>query len=169
MAKWFKIWHLICLGAELHSKSANRAILECNCKLAASREAHSSSPHLQTDLKHCRFLFGSKLAPKFIFNLTESASPAARRDSYLGFLAEVGGQFEAGDASLVVAHDDDRVDGVELDVRQHSLLPGHHHLLADGLVFVDAEVKNVNLRKRKETLKGISTLNSGFSVFMSVQ
>lgn len=55
-------------------------------------------------------------------------------------------------------------------MRQHSLLPGHHHLLADGLVFVDAEVENVNLQRRKErvTLKGFSTLNTGFSVFVSL-
>lgn len=74
--------------------------------------------------------------------------------SYLGFLAEVGRQFEAGDAALVVAHDDDGVDGVELDVRQHGLLPGHHHLLADGLVLVDAEVKHVHLRAGKRRKGG---------------
>lgn len=68
------------------------------------------------------------------------------RRSYLGFLAKVGRELEAGDGALVVAHDDDGVDGVELDVRQHGLLPGHHHLLADGLVLVDAEVKHVHLQ-----------------------
>lgn len=64
---------------------------------------------------------------------------------YLGLLAEVGRQFEAGDAALVVAHDDDGVDGVELDVRQHGLLPGHHHLPADGLVLVHAQVEHMHL------------------------
>lgn len=74
--------------------------------------------------------------------------------AYLGFLAEVGRQFEAGDAALVVGHDDDGVDGVELDVRQHGLLPGHHHLLADGLVLVDAEVEHVHLQAGKRKMWG---------------
>lgn len=77
---------------------------------------------------------------------------------YLGFLAEVGRQFEAGDAALVVGHDDDGVDGVELDVRQHGLLPGHHHLLADGLVLVDAEVEHVHLQAGE----GGVSFNGGF-------
>lgn len=66
--------------------------------------------------------------------------------SYLGLLAEVGREFEAGDGALVIAHDDDGVDGVELDMCQHGLLPGHHHLLADGLVLVDAQVEHVHLQ-----------------------
>lgn len=91
--------------------------------------------------------------------------------SYLGFLAEVGRQFEAGDAALVVGHDDDGVDGVELDVRQHGLLPGHHHLLADGLVLVDAEVEHVHLQagKRKMGEGGGGEFQRWLSFVMSDQ
>lgn len=45
----------------------------------------------------------------------------------------------------VVSNDDDGVDGVELDVGDLVLLLGHHWLAADGLVFVDAQVKDVGL------------------------
>lgn len=69
------------------------------------------------------------------------------KDSYLGFLAEVRGEFEADDIASVIAHDDDRIDGIKLNVSQLRLLFGHHWLLADGLIFVDAEVKNMNLKK----------------------
>ena len=48
-----------------------------------------------------------------------------QRDSDLGFLAEVRGQFEAGDVASVVAHGDDGIDGVEFQVRQLGL-SGHN-------------------------------------------
>lgn len=72
------------------------------------------------------------------------------QDSYLGFLAKVGGEFEAGDVASVIAHYDDRMDGVKLDASQLALLFGHHGRLADGLIFVDVEVKNMNLKKQKK-------------------
>lgn len=50
----------------------------------------------------------------------------ADSDSYLGFLAEVRGEFEAGDIASVIAHYDDRIDGIKLDVSQLGLLFGHH-------------------------------------------
>lgn len=65
--------------------------------------------------------------------------------SYLRFLAQVGGKLETGDIASVIANYDDRMNGIKLNVSQLSLLLGHHLLLADSLVFVDAEVKNVNL------------------------
>lgn len=46
---------------------------------------------------------------------------------------------------MVVPNDDDGMLRVELDVRQLGLLFGHHRLLANGLVFVDAQVKDVDL------------------------
>ena len=79
--------------------------------------------------------------------MIENPSLATRSDSYLGFLAEVGGEFEAADVASVITHDDDRVDGIKLDVSQLGLLLGHDGLLADRLIFVDAEVKDVNLKK----------------------
>lgn len=68
------------------------------------------------------------------------------KDSNLRLLAEVGREFEAGNIASVITHYDDRIDGIKLDVSQLGLLSGHHRLLADRLVFVDVEVKNVNLK-----------------------
>ena len=45
----------------------------------------------------------------------------------------------------VIAHNDDRVDGVELHVGELVLLFGHHRLVADGLVLVDGQFKHVGL------------------------
>ena len=70
--------------------------------------------------------------------------------SYLGFFAQVRRELEAGNISSVVSHDDDGVDGVKLNVSQLSLFLGHHRLLADGLIFVDAKVKGMNLRKKSK-------------------
>lgn len=40
----------------------------------------------------------------------------ALRESYLRFLAKVGGEFEGDHVTSVIAHYDDGVDGVKLDV-----------------------------------------------------
>ena len=45
----------------------------------------------------------------------------------------------------VIAHNDDGVAGVELDVGQLGLLLLCHHLLAQGLVLVDVQVVHVHL------------------------
>lgn len=68
-----------------------------------------------------------------------------QKDSYLRCLAEVRGEFETGDRASVIAHDDYWIDGIKLNVSQLGLLFGHHLLLADCLIFVDVEVKNMNL------------------------
>lgn len=49
--------------------------------------------------------------------------------------------------AAVIAHDDDRMDRVEFDVQEPGLL-GHHFLLAESLIFVDAEVEYMNLREK---------------------
>lgn len=68
-------------------------------------------------------------------------------ESYLGLLAEVRREFQAVDVALVIAYYDDGMDWVELNVCQPGFLFVHHYLMADRLVFVDIEVKNVNLKK----------------------
>lgn len=45
----------------------------------------------------------------------------------------------------VIANDNDGVDGVELHVGDLVLLFGHHRLVADGLILVDSQVKNMGL------------------------
>lgn len=42
------------------------------------------------------------------------------------------------------------MDGIELNSSQLGLLFVHHLLLADGLMSVDAEVKNMNLKKTSD-------------------
>ena len=68
-------------------------------------------------------------------------------DSYLRYLAKVRGEFEAGYVASVIAHYDDRIDGIKFNVSQLGLLFGHHRLLTDGLIFVYVEVKNMNLKE----------------------
>lgn len=58
----------------------------------------------------------------------------------------------------VIAHDDDGVDGVELHVGDLSFLPGHHRLVADGLILVDGQVKHVDLWTRLSILRGDEAL-----------
>lgn len=72
------------------------------------------------------------------------------KEPYLGFLPEVRREFEAGDIASVITHYDDRIDGIKLNVCQLGLLFGHHWLLADSLIFVDVEVKNMNLKKMSD-------------------
>ncbi len=67
-------------------------------------------------------------------------------DSYLGFLAEVRWEFEAADVASVIAHYDDGMDGIKLNMSQLGLF-GHHSLLAESLIFADVEVKDMNLKK----------------------
>lgn len=57
--------------------------------------------------------------------------------AYLWHLAQIGGEFEAGDMPTVVAHNDDGVDGIEPHMGDLVLLFGHHRLITDGLVLVD--------------------------------
>ena len=66
---------------------------------------------------------------------------------YLGFLPEVRREFEAGNIASVITHDDNGINGIKLYMSQLGILFGHHWLLADSLIFVDVEVKNVNLKK----------------------
>ena len=68
---------------------------------------------------------------------------------YLGFLAEVWRELEAGDVAPVVSHYDDWMDGVELDVCKLGLLLGHHGLLADGFILVNAQVEDMNLNQTR--------------------
>lgn len=73
------------------------------------------------------------------------------KDSYLRFLAKVGGEFKTSDVAPVISNYDDRMDGVELDASRLCLFC-HHCLLANGLIFVDSEVKNMNLRIKQQTV-----------------
>lgn len=71
---------------------------------------------------------------------------------YLWLLPEVRGEFEASDIALVIPHYDDGIDGIKLNVSQLSLLFSHHWLLADSVIFVDAEIKHVNLEEMMRPL-----------------
>ena len=72
-----------------------------------------------------------------------------KSQGYLGFFAEVRRELEAGDVAPVVSHYDDGINGVELDVGELGLLLGHHGLLADGFVLVNAQVEDVNLNQTR--------------------
>lgn len=45
----------------------------------------------------------------------------------------------------VITNNDDGVDGIELHMSDLVLLFGHHWLIANGLVFVDGQVKHMGL------------------------
>lgn len=52
----------------------------------------------------------------------------------------------------VIAHYDDGMDRIEVDMSQLGLLSGHHGLPADGLILVDVEVKNMNLKNMSDQM-----------------
>lgn len=81
---------------------------------------------------------------------------------------EVWREFQAGDLALVITYYDDRLGWIERDVSQLGLHFGPHLLLADGLIFVDVEVKNVNLKEKNNNNKNNSCFGPTTGIDISV-
>lgn len=78
--------------------------------------------------------------------------------TYLGHLAQIGGELQAGDLASLISDDDNRVHGVKLDMGYFIFLLGHHHLGAESFILINIQIKHMGLgrKKKKDNTEEIS-------------
>lgn len=79
--------------------------------------------------------------------------------TYLGHLAQIGGEFQAGNLASLISDDDNRVHGVKLDMGYFIFLLGYHYLAAESFILINVQIKHMGLGrklKKKDNTKEIS-------------